>query len=87
MVVERRCFAVRNVEKGEKVKNAILEEIKPTGIAEVMEMDLSSLKSVEKFAQAWNKKKIPLNILINNAGVLSTSSHVVFAIGVIGLKI
>jgi len=35
------------------------------------EMNLSSLASVRNFAENWNKKQLPLHILINNAGILA----------------
>ncbi|XP_054782210.1 dehydrogenase/reductase SDR family member FEY-like [Prosopis cineraria] len=38
---------------------------------EVMELDLLSLQSVVKFAHQWNSSSRPLNVLINNAGILS----------------
>lgn len=60
----------RNLEKGKKAA----EDIKGTstrtpGKLEVMEMDLDSLESVKKFAQAFLEKESKLNLLINNAGV------------------
>ncbi|KAL6629713.1 hypothetical protein ACP70R_029478 [Stipagrostis hirtigluma subsp. patula] len=39
--------------------------------AEVMELDLLSLDSVVKFADAWNARMAPLHVLINNAGIFS----------------
>jgi NAD(P)-dependent dehydrogenase (short-subunit alcohol dehydrogenase family) len=38
---------------------------------EVMEVDLLSLDSVVKFAEAWNARSAPLHVLINNAGIFS----------------
>lgn len=38
---------------------------------EVMELDLLSLDSVVTFANAWNARLGPLNVLINNAGIFS----------------
>ena len=37
----------------------------------VMELDLISLDSVAKFADAWNARMAPLHVLINNAGIFS----------------
>ncbi|XP_030459110.1 dehydrogenase/reductase SDR family member FEY-like [Syzygium oleosum] len=38
---------------------------------EVMELDLLSLDSVVRFADAWNSRLGPLHVLINNAGIFS----------------
>ncbi|XP_058097973.1 dehydrogenase/reductase SDR family member FEY-like isoform X1 [Magnolia sinica] len=38
---------------------------------EVMELDLLSLGSVVRFAEAWNARLAPLHVLINNAGIFS----------------
>lgn len=64
-------MAVRNVDSGRRVKDEILEEI-PTAKIDVMELDLSSLASVEKFASKYNSSGLPLNVLINNAGIMAT---------------
>jgi len=37
---------------------------------EALKLDLSSLKSIREFAKKFEEKKLPLNILINNAGVM-----------------
>ncbi|CAK9218728.1 unnamed protein product [Sphagnum jensenii] len=65
-------LAVRNV----KAAKNLLEEWQsgqedgssPLNV-EVMEVDLLSLDSVRKFGEAWEARKIPLNVLINNAGI------------------
>jgi NAD(P)-dependent dehydrogenase (short-subunit alcohol dehydrogenase family) len=36
-----------------------------------MELDLLSLDSVARFAEAWNARMGPLHVLINNAGIFS----------------
>ncbi|MED6114781.1 Short-chain dehydrogenase TIC 32, chloroplastic, variant 2 [Stylosanthes scabra] len=64
-------MAVRNVESGTKVKETILKEI-PSAKIDVMELDLSSMASVRKFASDYISSGRPLNILINNAGVMAT---------------
>jgi len=54
---------------------AALEEIKQViGKDNLVatELDLASLDSIRKFAQDFNSKNIPLNILINNAAVMAT---------------
>lgn len=64
-------MAVRNVDAGMNVKETILKEI-PTAKIDVMELDLNSMASVRKFAADFNSSGLPLNILINNAGVMAT---------------
>ncbi|XP_065858308.1 short-chain dehydrogenase TIC 32, chloroplastic-like [Euphorbia lathyris] len=61
-------MAVRNVQNGTKVKEAILKEI-PSAKVEVMHLDLSSMASVRKFASDYISSGLPLNLLINNAGI------------------
>nr|XP_043627654.1 short-chain dehydrogenase TIC 32, chloroplastic-like [Erigeron canadensis] len=63
-------MAVRNTESGRKVKQTILNET-PTAKVDVMELDLSSLASVRNFAAEFISSGLPLNILINNAGVMA----------------
>ncbi|KAI3804448.1 hypothetical protein L1987_25995 [Smallanthus sonchifolius] len=58
-------MAVRNTKSGKKVKEAIVNEI-PTAKVDVMELDLSSLASVRKFAAEFISSSLPLNILIYN---------------------
>ncbi|KAL8267600.1 hypothetical protein R6Q59_004944 [Mikania micrantha] len=63
-------MAVRNIEDGEKVKQIIVNEI-PNAKVDVMELDLSSLSSLRKFATKFIYSGLPLIILINNAGVMA----------------
>ncbi|XP_054825690.1 short-chain dehydrogenase TIC 32, chloroplastic isoform X2 [Prosopis cineraria] len=63
-------MAVRNVDSGMNVKNRILKEI-PSAKIDVMTLDLSSMASVRKFAADYNSSGLPLNILINNAGIMA----------------
>ncbi|KAJ8764805.1 hypothetical protein K2173_010270 [Erythroxylum novogranatense] len=64
-------MAVRNVEAGRKAKEEILEQI-PSAKVEVMRLDLSSMDSVRKFASEYTSLNLPLNLLINNAGVMAS---------------
>ncbi|KAL3021446.1 hypothetical protein AAZX31_05G194700 [Glycine max] len=64
-------MAVRSLDSGKNVKETILKEI-PSAKIDVMELDLSSMASVRKFAADFNSSGLPLNILINNAGVMAT---------------
>ncbi|XP_068640840.1 short-chain dehydrogenase TIC 32, chloroplastic-like [Aristolochia californica] len=62
-------MGVRNMTAAANVKEAIMKEI-PTAKVDIMELDLSSLASVKIFASKFKSKDLPLNILINNAGVM-----------------
>ncbi|GLT31200.1 hypothetical protein SLA2020_059520 [Shorea laevis] len=64
-------MGVRNMAAGLCVKEAIVKEI-PSAKADVMELDLSSLESVRKFASEYNSSGRPVNLLINNAGIMAT---------------
>uniref|UniRef100_A0A0E0R246 Short-chain dehydrogenase TIC 32, chloroplastic n=1 Tax=Oryza rufipogon TaxID=4529 RepID=A0A0E0R246_ORYRU len=66
----RVVMAVRNVAAGHKAREAIRAEIHGA-IVHVLEMDLSSMDSVRRFASEFDSLNLPLNILINNAGILS----------------
>ncbi|KAK8470321.1 hypothetical protein PHAVU_004G112501 [Phaseolus vulgaris] len=72
------------------LKKSILKEI-PTAKVDVMKLDLSSMVSVQNFATEFNSTRLPLNILINNAGIcavpfmLSTDNvELQFAINYLG---
>lgn len=56
-------MAVRNMDAGRNVKERIIKEI-PTATIDVMELDLSSLASVRKFASDYNSSGLPLNVLV-----------------------
>lgn len=60
----------RTLESGMKVKESLLEQ-NPDAKLEVLEMDLSSLQSVDSFASSFNSSNKHLNILINNAGIMA----------------
>ncbi|KAJ8768574.1 hypothetical protein K2173_022687 [Erythroxylum novogranatense] len=65
-------MAVRNIEAGHNVKEKILKQIPGVKI-DVMFLDLSSLASVRKFASDYVASGLPLNLLINNAGIVPAS--------------
>ncbi|KAJ8771485.1 hypothetical protein K2173_026662 [Erythroxylum novogranatense] len=60
-------MGVKNTNSGKRVKETIVNEI-PRAKLDALELDLSSLSSVRKFASDFSASGIPLNILINNAG-------------------
>ncbi|XP_075492675.1 short-chain dehydrogenase TIC 32, chloroplastic-like [Primulina tabacum] len=64
-------MAVRNLCTGNEVKQEIVKQV-PNARVDAMELDLSSIASIRKFASKFNSLNLPLNILINNAGVMAT---------------
>ena len=63
-------LACRNAAKG----LAALERLKreaPGAAAELVEVDMASLTSIRSFATAFAGRGIPLDLLINNAGVMA----------------
>ncbi len=62
-------MACRNADKAAAAKERILKEA-PSAKLEIIELDLSDLKSVHAFAKEFLKKHNSLDVLINNAGVM-----------------
>lgn len=56
-------MAVRNTDRGAIVKEAILKE-NPSARIDVMELDVSSMASVRKFASEYSSSGLPLNLLM-----------------------
>ncbi|KAK1583639.1 hypothetical protein Q3G72_025743 [Acer saccharum] len=67
----RVVMAVRNMEAGSQVRDATVKE-NPSAKVHAMELDLSSIASVRKFAADYKSSDLPLNILINNAGIIAS---------------
>jgi NAD(P)-dependent dehydrogenase (short-subunit alcohol dehydrogenase family) len=65
-------MAVRRIERGQAAASTILAS-SPGAALEVMEVDLADLASVHRFAGALRSRLAALDLLINNAGVASTS--------------
>ncbi|KAL4286742.1 hypothetical protein AHAS_Ahas19G0116600 [Arachis hypogaea] len=63
-------MGVGNLAAAKYVKESILKEI-PSAKVDAMELDLSSFEFVKKFASEFNSSGLPLNILINNAGIMA----------------
>ncbi|CAD6261234.1 unnamed protein product [Miscanthus lutarioriparius] len=61
-------MGVRNPSAAERVREDILRQV-PTAKIEILEVDLSSMSSVRRFVNEFNALDLPLNILINNAGI------------------
>ncbi|CAL9777273.1 unnamed protein product [Musa acuminata subsp. burmannicoides] len=62
-------IAARNMAAANDVQQHILQ-CTPMAKVDVLKLDLSSLKSVRAFADKFLSLGLPLNILINNAGVM-----------------
>ena len=70
-------LACRSVEKGELAKERIQRITKCNkGSVIVMHLDLSVLSSVRKFAENFRAMRIPLHVMINNAGIMLSNRHV-----------
>lgn len=63
-------LACRNIAKGEQAKEKIIKEF-PDGIIEVQSIDLMDLSSIKTFAERFKEKYSQLDILINNAGIMT----------------
>ncbi|OWM72054.1 hypothetical protein CDL15_Pgr017937 [Punica granatum] len=59
-------MAVRNMETGREVKEVILKEL-PSAKLDTMQLDLSSMASVRKFASDYVSSGLALNLLIYNS--------------------
>ncbi|KAM7499678.1 hypothetical protein LguiA_024092 [Lonicera macranthoides] len=64
-------MGVRNMAAGKEVKEAIVKET-PNANIDAIELDLSSMASVRKFVSEYKSAGRPLNLLINNAGIMAT---------------
>ncbi|KAH0691581.1 hypothetical protein KY289_018939 [Solanum tuberosum] len=64
-------MGVRNISAGEQFKETIIKDV-PQAKIDALELDLSSLASVRNFASNYNSLGLPLNLLINNAGIMAT---------------
>ena len=60
----------RDLRKGEKAKKELLK-FKFSGKIELVELDLSDLINVKKFAESIRSKFDHLDVLINNAGIMA----------------
>lgn len=63
-------LGVRNPSKGQDALQRLLREA-PGASAEVVELDVASLRSVRSFAESYLRREQTLDVLINNAGVMA----------------
>ena len=83
-------MACRSVDSANKVKDELISETKNKNIY-VRELDLASVQSIKKFAESFQKEEAKLDVLINNAGIMSQTkklnnkgAEMTFAVNVIG---
>ncbi|XP_074581553.1 short-chain dehydrogenase TIC 32 B, chloroplastic-like [Curcuma longa] len=62
-------IAARNMQAANEVKQRIVDEI-PSAKIDVIQLELGSLKSVRACAEKFLSMNLPLNLLINNAGIM-----------------
>ena len=62
-------MACRNQKRGEEAKRKILAKV-PKADLEVMQLDLSSLESIQAFVEDYKSNYSKLDLLINNAGIM-----------------
>lgn len=73
-------MAVRTVAKGERARDEILAQ-HPNAKIEVRRIDLADLASVEEFADGLIADGTPLDLLLNNAGVMAPPTRMTTADG------
>ncbi|KAG9147883.1 hypothetical protein Leryth_003471 [Lithospermum erythrorhizon] len=62
-------IAARNMEAADDAKQKILNQNENAHV-DALKLDLCSIKSIKEFAERFNDLNVPLNILINNAGIM-----------------
>ncbi|KAK4749362.1 hypothetical protein SAY87_026811 [Trapa incisa] len=62
-------IGARNMEAAKEAKKAILDQCE-TAKVDILKLDLCSMKSIASFAKSFHALNLPLNILINNAGIM-----------------
>jgi NAD(P)-dependent dehydrogenase (short-subunit alcohol dehydrogenase family) len=73
-------MAVRTPAKGEAAREEILRAV-PDAKLEVRRIDLADLGSVREFAQGLLDEDAPINVLVNNAGVMAPPKRMTTAEG------
>jgi WW domain-containing oxidoreductase len=63
--------ACRNPQQAHPVFEPMAKQAPASAKLEVLALDLNSLKSVRKFAATFLEMKLPLHLLINNAGIMA----------------
>ncbi|MFI6320209.1 SDR family oxidoreductase [Nonomuraea sp. NPDC050556] len=76
----RVVMAVRTVTKGEQARAEILAR-HPDARLEIRRVDLADLASVKEFADGLSAEGTPLDLLVNNAGVMAVPTRMTTADG------
>jgi NAD(P)-dependent dehydrogenase (short-subunit alcohol dehydrogenase family) len=76
----RVVFAVRNLAKGESARAELLA-VQPRASVEVRPLDLADLSSVREFADGLIAEGKPIDLLLNNAGVMAVPQRMATADG------
>lgn len=63
-------LACRSIERAEEAKEKIMTEY-PKSHVSIIQLDLESLDSVKLFVEAFKKKYTRLDVLLNNAGIMT----------------
>jgi NAD(P)-dependent dehydrogenase (short-subunit alcohol dehydrogenase family) len=63
-------LACRDPDRGKQAADRILAD-HPAGSVEVVELDLAAMTSVRDFAESLSRRDEPLDLLVNNAGVMA----------------
>src|SRR5438552_785601 len=66
----RVVMACRSMDKAESARRELLKRA-PGAVVDILPLDLSSLKSVRAFAATFNANYDRLDILMNNAGIMT----------------
>lgn len=64
-------MACRNMEKAEAARAGVLST-NPHASTEIQQLDLASLASIRRFAENYVSSGKPIDVLLNNAGVMAT---------------
>jgi NAD(P)-dependent dehydrogenase (short-subunit alcohol dehydrogenase family) len=66
----------RSASKGDAAVEDIKSTVPAGSIVESMQLDLASLRSIEEFSRQFLAKKLPLHVLVNNAGVMKSPGSI-----------
>lgn len=83
-------MACRSVDSANQAREEIIRESKNENVF-VKELDLASVESIRRFVESFKKEELKLDVLINNAGIMSQLKNLndngvemTFAINVLG---